>query len=69
MVTASQMVFGGVEIGDREVKIMADMTVTVMEVLEKAWLTVGCTLVDMKVEFGVNTNGMNFFQCRFLRIL
>lgn len=36
-------------------------TEVIFRVLEKAWLKFGgCVLVDMKIEFGVNTKGINF---------
>lgn len=45
---------GGITIREREVEIMSSTAVAVFEILEKAWSTLDCTLVDMKVEFGVN---------------
>ncbi|XP_023650156.1 bifunctional phosphoribosylaminoimidazole carboxylase/phosphoribosylaminoimidazole succinocarboxamide synthetase isoform X3 [Paramormyrops kingsleyae] len=46
--------FGGLDIGRCEVDIMSRSTVAIFEILEKAWATQNCTLVDMKIEFGVN---------------
>ncbi|XP_061681117.1 multifunctional protein ADE2 [Syngnathoides biaculeatus] len=45
---------GGLAIGRCEVDIMSRSTVAIFEILEKAWATQNCTLVDMKIEFGVN---------------
>lgn len=39
----------GLPIGQCEVDIMNRSTVAIFEILEKAWATQGCTLVDMKV--------------------
>lgn len=39
----------GLTIGRCEVDIMSKSTVAIFEVLEKAWATQDCTLVDMKV--------------------
>ncbi|XP_077158162.1 bifunctional phosphoribosylaminoimidazole carboxylase/phosphoribosylaminoimidazole succinocarboxamide synthetase isoform X2 [Paroedura picta] len=46
--------FAGLEIGQTEVDIMAHSTQAIFEILEKAWQPQNCTLVDLKVEFGVN---------------
>ncbi|XP_011472067.2 multifunctional protein ADE2 [Oryzias latipes] len=44
----------GLPIGRCEVDIMNRSTVAIFEILERAWATQDCTLVDMKIEFGVN---------------
>ncbi|XP_048704156.2 bifunctional phosphoribosylaminoimidazole carboxylase/phosphoribosylaminoimidazole succinocarboxamide synthetase isoform X3 [Caretta caretta] len=46
--------FAGLTIGQTEVDIMAHSTQAIFEILEKSWLPQNCTLVDMKIEFGVN---------------
>ncbi|XP_039606832.1 multifunctional protein ADE2 isoform X2 [Polypterus senegalus] len=45
---------GGLKIGRCEVDIMTRTTMAIFEILERAWETQDCTLVDMKIEFGVN---------------
>lgn len=45
---------GGVKIGADEYNILAQIAVTVFEILEKSWASLDCSLVDMKVEFGVS---------------
>ncbi|KAM8939499.1 bifunctional phosphoribosylaminoimidazole carboxylase/phosphoribosylaminoimidazole succinocarboxamide synthetase [Pelodytes ibericus] len=51
---AAKLNFAGLLIGQAEVDIMNHSTVAIFEILEKAWLTQDCTLVDMKIEFGVD---------------
>lgn len=47
----------GVLITRREVNIMRRMAITVFEVLERAWASRNCALVDMKIEFGIDSKG------------
>ncbi|XP_061848550.1 bifunctional phosphoribosylaminoimidazole carboxylase/phosphoribosylaminoimidazole succinocarboxamide synthetase isoform X1 [Colius striatus] len=46
--------FAGLTIGQTEVDIMSRSTQAVFEILEKSWQPQNCTLVDLKIEFGVN---------------
>lgn len=56
-IVSAGFVFNGVKIGQTEIDIMRDMSIVVFEVLEKAWATRNCALIDMKIEFGVQENG------------
>lgn len=47
----------GITIGPKQVEIIGYTTRCVFEILERAWASLNCTLVDMKVEFGVNAAG------------
>ncbi|KAL1392897.1 hypothetical protein pipiens_012131 [Culex pipiens pipiens] len=47
----------GVTIGQDEVDIMRQTTILVFEILERAWGTRNCALIDMKIEFGVDAEG------------
>ncbi|XP_078719466.1 bifunctional phosphoribosylaminoimidazole carboxylase/phosphoribosylaminoimidazole succinocarboxamide synthetase [Lampetra fluviatilis] len=51
---AAKLAPAGRLIGPHEVAVMARTTQAVFEILERAWATQVCTLVDMKVEFGVS---------------
>ncbi|CAL1592968.1 unnamed protein product [Knipowitschia caucasica] len=53
-ILAANFNLAGLTIGKCEVDIMSRSTVAIFEILEKAWSTLDCTLVDMKIEFGVN---------------
>lgn len=53
----AELVVGGVKIGRNEVEIMHKTTACIFETLERAWATLGCSLIDMKVEYGVTTEG------------
>jgi len=44
-------------IGPDEVDIMRQTTILVFEILERAWNTRNCALIDMKIEFGVDEKG------------
>ncbi|CAL7948076.1 unnamed protein product [Xylocopa violacea] len=46
----------GLIIGKDEFDIMQHTALTVFEVLERAWATRNCALIDMKIEFGVDIN-------------
>ncbi|XP_066251304.1 bifunctional phosphoribosylaminoimidazole carboxylase/phosphoribosylaminoimidazole succinocarboxamide synthetase [Euwallacea similis] len=49
--------FNGLLIGEKEVDYMTRISILVFEVLEKVWQTKNCALIDMKIEFGVDTEG------------
>ncbi|XP_017012067.2 bifunctional phosphoribosylaminoimidazole carboxylase/phosphoribosylaminoimidazole succinocarboxamide synthetase-like [Drosophila takahashii] len=54
---ASKFKLNGLVIGRDEVQLMRRTSLLVFEILERAWQTKNCTLVDMKVEFGVDDDG------------
>jgi len=41
-------------LNEKHLQIMSEMAVTVFEILERAWAQQDCSLVDMKVEFGLS---------------
>jgi phosphoribosylaminoimidazole carboxylase/phosphoribosylaminoimidazole-succinocarboxamide synthase len=57
MVLESGMHVGGIDLNRRHLNYMLDMTELIFELLERSWARLGCTLVDMKVEFGINADG------------
>jgi phosphoribosylaminoimidazole carboxylase/phosphoribosylaminoimidazole-succinocarboxamide synthase len=48
---------GELTIGRYEVDFMTRNSVAVFEILERAWASIDCSLIDMKIEFGVSTDG------------
>lgn len=40
-----------------EVDIMKRITLVIFEILERAWAVRDCALIDMKIEFGVDSKG------------
>jgi phosphoribosylaminoimidazole carboxylase/phosphoribosylaminoimidazole-succinocarboxamide synthase len=51
---ANELKVGGITICKDEVEFMNRTTVAVFEILERAWASIDCALIDMKIEFGVN---------------
>ncbi|KAI5634992.1 SAICAR synthetase domain-containing protein [Phthorimaea operculella] len=54
-IVCAKFKFNGLEIGQDEVDYMRRSTILVFEILEKAWALRDCALIDMKIEFGVDT--------------
>jgi len=56
-IISAKFLFNGRSIGQHEVELMRKTALVVFEVLEKMWDTRNCALIDMKIEFGVDSNG------------
>jgi len=56
-IIAANFQFHGRKIGRSEVDTMRETTILVFEILEKAWATRNCALIDMKIEFGIDEQG------------
>jgi len=54
---SNELKVGDTTIGKDEVDFMNRTTMVVFEVLEKAWKSIDCDLIDMKIEFGVDSEG------------
>jgi len=57
-----QLISNELKVGDRvigpdDIEFMKKTTVAVFEVLERAWASIDCALIDMKIEFGIDTTG------------
>lgn len=55
-IVSAKFKLNGLEIGPEEVDIMRRTSILVFEVLERFWNTRDCALIDMKIEFGVDSN-------------
>ncbi|KAK6034034.1 phosphoribosylaminoimidazolesuccinocarboxamide synthase [Cooperia oncophora] len=56
-ILCSNFEFNGVKIGKPEINLMKRMTSVIFKVLERCWARHTCSLVDMKVEYGVTSKG------------
>jgi SAICAR synthetase len=54
-ILAAGLTFAGVKIGQHELDIISKTTVGVFEIVERAWATQDCALVDMKIEYGIDS--------------
>jgi len=54
---SNELKVGKLTIGRDEIDFMNRSTVAVFEILERAWASIDCSLIDMKIEFGVSTDG------------
>ncbi|XP_018085579.1 uncharacterized protein paics.2.L isoform X1 [Xenopus laevis] len=51
---AVKLICAGLLIGKMEVDVMTRSTIAIFEIIEKAWRAQDCTLVDMRIKFGVD---------------
>lgn len=57
-IIAAEWEFNGVKITNVEVDVMSRTTILIFEILERLWASKGCALIDMKIEFGVDEEGI-----------
>jgi len=57
VLVSNELKVGKVTIGRDEIDFMNRTTVAVFEILERAWASINCSLIDMKIEFGISTEG------------
>ena len=53
-ILAAGIKLAGVTVTAVELDVLSKTTIAVFEILERAWATQDCTLIDMKIEFGVD---------------
>lgn len=54
---AAELKAGAVTLTRHEIEVIRRTSRAVFEILEKAWASVNCSLIDMKIEFGVTESG------------
>lgn len=54
---SAEFTFNGLKIGKPEIALMRKMTSIIFKLLEKGWAQNDCSLIDMKVEYGVTMDG------------
>jgi len=58
-ILAAGLTFSGVKIGLHELDIISKTTIAVFEIIERAWTTQDCSLIDMKIEYGIDVETGN----------
>ena len=53
-ILAAGIKLAGVTVTAVELDVLSKTTIAVFEILERAWATQDCTLIDIKIEFGVD---------------
>ncbi|XP_055615801.1 bifunctional phosphoribosylaminoimidazole carboxylase/phosphoribosylaminoimidazole succinocarboxamide synthetase [Toxorhynchites rutilus septentrionalis] len=56
-IVSAEFKVNGLTIGLNETDIMQRTSILVFEILERVWGSLNCALVDMKIEFGVDSEG------------